>query len=154
MPADNTSIARRLIDEVWSNGTYGTIDDIVARDVIIHDPSMPDGKGTEELKAHVRNWRVAFPDLTCTCEEVLAAGPDRVFVRWTARGTHRGQLMTIMPTARSAAIKGCALLRFSNGKIAELNAYYDQLSLLQQLGVVQSMERIGKSMGAAQGARP
>lgn len=149
MAAENTSIARRLIDEVWSTGTYGTIDEIVARDVVIHDPLMHDGKGHDELKAHVRGWRIAFPDLTCVSDEVLAAGPDRVFVRWTARGTHRGQLASVMPTGRTAMMRGCALMRFTSGKISELNAYYDLLGLMQQLGVIPALDRVGKSVNTA-----
>lgn len=153
MAADNSSIARRLIDEVWSNGNYGTIDEIVARDVVIHDPSLPEAKGHEALKAHVRNWRTAFPDMSCVSEEILASGGDRVFVRWTARGTHRGDLASISPTGRTATMKGCALMRIANGKITELNAYYDMLGMLQQLGVIPPMDRLGKSTAPTQSAR-
>src|SRR5260370_30587125 len=41
----------------------------------------------------------AFPDLTFTVDDLLADG-NKITVRWTARGTHKGALMDISPTGK------------------------------------------------------
>ena len=62
-----------------------------------------------------------------------------VVLHWNARGTHRGELTGIPPTGKQVTLKGAAILRISNGKIAERWAEYDNLGLMQQLGVVPEM---------------
>ena len=57
-------------------------------------------------------------------------------VRWTARGTHQGELLGITPTGKKFSITGISFLRIANGKIAEQWVNWDTLGLLQQLGAV------------------
>jgi predicted ester cyclase len=49
---------------------------------------------------------------------VLAEG-DRSVIRWTARGTHQGELLGIAPTGKAVVIPGISILRVAGGKIAE-----------------------------------
>ena len=72
---------------------------------------------------------------TFTLEEVIAEG-DRVVVRWTGSGTHVGEFMGIPPTGRSFTIAGIDIHRIEGGRMAEHWHVVDQLSLLQQLGLI------------------
>ena len=79
-------------------------------------------------------YRTTFPDLQVTVDDLIAEG-DQIVARWTARGTHRGELMGTAPTGKAATIMGIIIDRFAGGRIAEEWVHYDALSMLQQLGV-------------------
>jgi predicted ester cyclase len=80
-------------------------------------------------------FRAAFPDLHVKNEDVIVEG-DKVVARWTARGTHNGMLMNILPTGRQATLKGIDILRIEGGKIVERWGEFDALGMLHQLGVI------------------
>jgi hypothetical protein len=51
----------------------------------------------------------------------------------------KGDLMRIPPTSKQVTATGIAITRVLNGKVVEQWANYDDLGLLQQLGVIPSM---------------
>ena len=59
-----------------------------------------------------------------------------MLTRWSARGTHQGDLQGIAPTGKSVTITGTTLCRFEGGKIAEAWELLDQMGMMQQLGVI------------------
>ncbi|HET9927821.1 MAG TPA: ester cyclase [Rubrobacter sp.] len=78
----------------------------------------------------------AFPDLNISVENVISEG-DQAVSRYTARGTHQGETEEFGPaTGRQVEIKGITIHRFEEGKIVEEWEAYDNLSVLQQLGLV------------------
>jgi predicted ester cyclase len=82
--------------------------------------------------------RAAFPDLHQTIEEQIAEG-DKVAYRWTARGTHLGELMGIAPTGNRVMFTGISIAHLAEGKIEEIWENYDALGMMQQLGVIPSL---------------
>lgn len=76
-----------------------------------------------------------FPDIYHTIDDVLGEG-NRVVVRFTLRGNHTGNFMGIPATGKSIEVSAIALLSFQEGKVAELKAVFDQVGLMQQLGVM------------------
>lgn len=80
----------------------------------------------------------AFPDMQFTVDELIAEG-DIVVARLTAHGSHQGNLGGIPPTGKQATIVGVAIYRIAAGKLAEQWEYFDNLGLLQQLGVIPAM---------------
>ena len=75
----------------------------------------------------------AFPDSHYTIEDLVAEG-DRVVVRWTSRGTHRGPFRGVAPTGRRVGVTGISIYRMAGGKIVDEWAVADTLGLLEQLG--------------------
>jgi predicted ester cyclase len=63
--------------------------------------------------------------------------------RWTARGTHRGELMGIAPTGKQVTVTGINIERIANGKLVEGWSNYDTLGMLQQLGVIPAPGQAG-----------
>ncbi len=61
--------------------------------------------------------------------------------RYTASGTHQGDLMGIVPTSNRVTITGIAVDRLTEGKIEESWDNYDALSMMLQLGVVPAPEQ-------------
>ena len=77
----------------------------------------------------------AFPDLYHVVEETVADA-DAVVARFTLRGTHTGDFMGIPATGKSVTINAMALFHIVNGKVVELHGQFDQVGMLQQLGVM------------------
>ncbi len=91
-------------------------------------------QGLEAAKQFDTMLRGAFPDIHFTVEDQIAE-TDKVVTRWTARGTHRGQLMGIPATNRSVTWAGITIHRIADGRVAESWVSSDALGLMQQLGV-------------------
>jgi predicted ester cyclase len=72
-------------------------------------------------------------------EDLISEG-DGVAYRRTYYGTHQGELMGIAPTGEQVTIAGITIYRISGGKVEEEWNNFDQLGLLQQLGVAPSPE--------------
>jgi steroid delta-isomerase-like uncharacterized protein len=91
----------------------------------------PNVAGTKKWKAAVMK---AFPDYHTEIEDEFADG-DRVVIRWSSRGTHRGEFQGIAPTGKQITVTGITISRFADGKIAESWVGFDTQDLLRQLGV-------------------
>jgi len=70
-------------------------------------------------------------------EQQIAEG-DLVVTRWTARGTHRGELFGAAPTNKQVTVQGILISRIANGKIVEEVESYDAFGMLRQIGSVQA----------------
>lgn len=146
MSDQNKALARRQIEEVWNQGNLAVIDELVGPNATFHDPSVPGGMfiGPEGVKQFVQVYRGAFPDVRITINDQVAEG-DKVVTRWTATGTHNGQLMGIAPTGKHATVTGVDIELYEAGKVVESWANYDMYGMLQQLGVVPSLAPTGAS---------
>ncbi len=144
MSEQNKALARRNFEEVWNQGKLQLIDELVAANNVLHDPSVPEGKvtGTQGYRQFVEIYRAAFPDLRFTINDQIADG-DKVVTRWTATGTHKGALMGIAPTGKRSTVTGITIEHYKDGKAVEAWVNYDTLGMFQQLGVVPTMAPAG-----------
>jgi steroid delta-isomerase-like uncharacterized protein len=139
MSAKNENIAKLLRQEIWNTGNFAIADEICTDDAVFHnnDPLTPDfGQGPQALKQLVTMYRAAFPDAHITIEDIVSEG-NRVVIRWTGRGTHKGNFGRIAPTGKAVTVTGIDLVRISKGKVQENWTNWDTLGMLQQLGVQQ-----------------
>lgn len=95
--------------------------------------------GVEAVTDQAWSALEAFPDLTLTPEATLAED-EMVALRYTATGTHRGELNGLKPTGKEFRISEMKMYRVKDGKVAEVWAAPDQLGLLTQLGFVEPPE--------------
>ncbi|HEY6615073.1 MAG TPA: ester cyclase [Vicinamibacterales bacterium] len=116
------------------SGRAASIDEMLASDAVVHGlgPSL---RGPSEFKPFQALYRSAFPDIDIQVDDVLAEG-DLVAARWSGVGTHRGDGLGFRATSKRAQFKGLVILRVRDGKIVEGWNSFDQLGMLQQLGVV------------------
>ena len=128
----NTARVRRFVEEVLAGGNFAALAELTAPDCVEHTalPGQPPGEGT--VARHMVLWRAAFPELQIIIEDMIAEG-DRVAVRSTACGTHRGEFLGVPPTGRRVAVATTALYRLAGGQIVERWAVVDTLALLRQL---------------------
>ena len=135
MSEENKAFVRRFYDEVMNNGNLSALDQAVAANHIDHTapPGVP--QGIEGAKLWFRMLRQAFPDSRVMIDELLADG-DKVIARVTMTATHKGEFMGVPATGKPVKIEGIDIIRVSGGKAVEHWGQFDNLGMLQQLGVV------------------
>ncbi|MBI3304185.1 MAG: ester cyclase [Deltaproteobacteria bacterium] len=89
-------------------GQSGRHDEMVAPAYVDHDPTNRNVRGPKGAKRLVATYRTAYPDTRFTIEEQVAEG-DKVVTRWTARGTHKGELRGIAPTGKRITVTGISI---------------------------------------------
>jgi steroid delta-isomerase-like uncharacterized protein len=136
MSQENKDISRRVAD-AFSSGNVDVIDELMAEDIVNKDPSLPPEipPGREGIKILAQGYANAFPDMNYQIEDQIAEG-DKVVTVWSASGTHQGELLGIPPTGKQTKTSGITVDRIKDGKIVETLTHWDNLGLLQQLGVV------------------
>lgn len=135
MSDENKRSARRLMEEGWNKGREEVIDVVMSPRCRFHDPIFPSlTQGADNFKQHIRMCRTAFPDLKFTIEDVIAER-NEVVLHWKAHGTHRADFLGMPATNKGAMVSGTSINRFERGKIAEVWADWNLLSLMEQLGL-------------------
>ena len=134
----NVAVARRVFDDLFNQGKFDAADEIYAPNHTSHDPQAPGVNGAAAMKQYIGAYRSAFPDLHITVDDTVAEG-DKVALRWTARGTHKGELQGIPPTGKLIVTTGINIFLIKDGKVAEEWVNWDTMGFMQQLGVVPSM---------------
>jgi len=137
MTEANKQLVRRWFEEVWNQGREETIDELFAAHGIgygLGDTETP-VQGPAGIKPFVRNLRGALPDIHMKIEDSIAEG-DKVTVRITVEGTHKGGQLGVAPTGRRIKIAGVVIIRIANGQLVEGWNSWDQLGLLRQIGAL------------------
>ena len=122
--AENKELVRRYFDERWNHGSLDICDELLSSSMDI-----------EEQKEFVRAQHTALGNLRLTILDLLAEG-DQVAIHWRIDGTHKGDFLGVAATGKPVTFQGIALLRITDGKIADDIAYWDNQSILEQLGAV------------------
>ena len=131
----NKAVVRRFY-EAFGNNDFSAIEDVLAPDVKAFGHSATTPQNREEILQGIRMWTEAFSDSFYTIEEQLAEG-DRVATRVSFRSTHSlGEFMGLPPTGKQISVKGISVERIRDGKIVERRISYDQMGIMQQLGLV------------------
>jgi steroid delta-isomerase-like uncharacterized protein len=136
MYEENKRLGQRWFEEVWNQGRDGAIDELLSPDGIGFGLAEPgtEVRGPEQLRPFVRNLRDAFPDLHIAVEDMVAEG-DRVALRFRVTGTHQGNGLGFPATHRNIEVTGMTIIQFANGKLLHGWNNWDQLGMMEQLGV-------------------
>jgi steroid delta-isomerase-like uncharacterized protein len=77
-----------------------------------------------------------FPDLKHVIEETIVKD-NKVAVRFRFTGTHTGDFMGIAPTNKAIDVRAIGVYDIAaNEKIIEEQVQFDQMGMMQQLGVI------------------
>ena len=128
----NKALARSFF-EVLDQGHLEKYSESHAANFVAH------GRGhdytLEEDLAMAREERKALPDMHMTADEIVAER-DLVVVRWSVRGTNTGDGMGFPATGKKITASGMTMFRCSGGKLVEEWSAWDQLSVMQQAGLI------------------
>jgi len=138
----NKALVRRLVD-AWNTRNLAALDELIAPDCIDHYATAGETRGRDWYKQDLVDFIKGFPDSQWAVEDIIGEG-DKVVVRLTLCGTHRGKFSGIKPTGKRIGCPEISIWRIANGKLVEEWGFGDRLGALQQLGVVPPIDRVGK----------
>ena len=128
---ENKAVTRRYADEV-NKRNLAAMDEIYDANYIAHVAGGQEVQGPEGVKEFLTTLFGGYPDLHWTIEGMVAKG-DKVMLRYTAQGTHKGEIMGIRPTGKQVTGSGINIYRIAGGKIVEGWNITNQVSMMQQL---------------------
>jgi steroid delta-isomerase-like uncharacterized protein len=131
----NKEVVRRFIEEVQNQKNWDVFDELHAPDFV--NLSAPPGVPSDLAggKMFLGAFLNAFPDCHVTIDDMIAEG-DRVVTKKTFTRTHSTEFNGIPATGRRVTLQYVDILRVCDGKIVEHWLSMDQMSFMQQLGVL------------------
>jgi len=137
----NEATVRTWVDEAWNRGNVESQAGIFSPDYEWAELPEVFGKGSQALMSFVLAFRAGFPDLHYRIEDVVA-NDDSVAWRVLGTGTHRGEFMGMPATGKVISVAAIIISRFESGLWREDHVCWDQLGMLQQLGVIPRAESV------------
>jgi steroid delta-isomerase-like uncharacterized protein len=128
----NKAIVRRFLEATVASD-QDRLKELLAPDFVAHQP-----EGLQNRQAflqHLSSFRVAFSDSRFTIEEQIAEG-DKVVTRATWQAIHSGEFQSLPPTGKQIEVSAILIGRIQDGKIVDSRSLFDQLSMMQQLGLI------------------
>jgi steroid delta-isomerase-like uncharacterized protein len=138
----NKALVRRLYEEGFNQGSLDVVDELVAPDVVTHDPIILDAPtGPDSIRGGIEMIRKAFPDFHVEVLDLIAED-DKVASYLLMRGTNTGDYRRGGATHKQGTMRAFFLWRVADGKLAESWGMADRFQFLQQLGVVPSDDEL------------
>jgi predicted ester cyclase len=135
-PPEAARVVRELHDIVWSAGDLSAVDRLVAEPYLIHsDPGDPwEGQALDRAtyRERVMYSRTGFPDLRFILHDVIPTA-QRVAVRWSAEGTHTGDLAGLPATGKRLWFAGQTIYDIVGDQVAGHWQVVDRLGFMQRL---------------------
>jgi predicted ester cyclase len=131
----NKSVIRRFVEEVQNKKNWDVYDELNDPEFVNHSapPGIPSDR--EGGKIYLGAFLNAFPDCRFTVDDMIAEG-DQVVTKKTFTGTHQAEFAGIPPTGKRVTLQFVDIMRVRDGRIVEHWLSMDQLSFMQQLGVI------------------
>lgn len=131
----NKAIVRRFFESLGANDQAG-LNELLSADVVAQMPGMPGPVSREVMLQGASVFSAAFSDSHYTVEDQIAEG-DKVATRTTWRAIHSaGDFQGVPPTGKRVAASAISIERIQDGKIVERWLSYDQIGMMQQLGLI------------------
>jgi predicted ester cyclase len=93
----------------------------------------------DKFREWTEGWAKAFSDGRISNPQYIDAG-DVVIAQFTAEGTNDGPFGSMKPTGRKMSLPFCEICHFDKqGRMVSGGCYYDQYTLLTQLGHIQPL---------------
>jgi steroid delta-isomerase-like uncharacterized protein len=132
----NKNLVEAFIRELFTQGDLEAVDRYLDPDMVNHDLPFPGApEGPAGMRHAAAMFRKALPDWHSDVEQLVAEG-DLVVERFTASGTHSGELMGVAPTGRVLRLRGIQMFRVRHGRIVERWGRLDEAGLMRQLGLI------------------
>jgi predicted ester cyclase len=138
----NKTLVRRLYEEGFNRGNLDVVDELVAPDVVTHDPIILDAPtGPDSIRGGIEMIRNAFPDFRVEVLDLVAEG-DRVASFLSMSGTNTGAYRRGDATNRKGTMRAFLLWRVADGRLVESWGMADRFQFLQQLGILPSDDEL------------
>jgi steroid delta-isomerase-like uncharacterized protein len=130
----------RAAHESWNKRDFASVIRNCANNLVYSDQAQSRTlNGQEKFREWVESWAKAFTDARITKPEYIDAG-DVIVARFTVEGINDGSFGSLKPTRRRISLPFCEIAHFDKqGRLVSGSCYYDQYTLLTQLGHLQPL---------------
>ena len=134
-PERNKAVIHRFVEEVQNKQNWEVYDELNDPEFVNHSaaPGVPADR--EGGKIFLQAFAAAYPDVHFTVDDMIAEG-DQVVTKKTLSGTNQGDFAGIPATGKHVTLQFVDIMRVRDGRIVEHWLCMDQLSWMQQLGVI------------------
>jgi len=125
----------RAAHESWNKRDFAGVVKKAAEGLVYTDNARAVTLNSQDkFREWTEGWAKAFSNGRITNAEYIDAG-DIVIARFTVVGTNDGFFGSMKPTGRKMSLPFCEICHFGKqGRIVSGGCYYDQYTLLTQLG--------------------
>ena len=152
LTGDGLASAQKSLSDAWdehvkyefaTRDTEDTLETMVADAYVNHVPVLTGGVGHEQLREFYSNRFIPqMPPDTSMTPVSRTIGTDRVVDEMVFEFTHTikmdWMLPGVAPTGKHVKIPLVVIVHFRDGKLAHEHIYWDQASVLVQLGLIDS----------------
>src|SRR5207244_3940728 len=138
--AQNKSIARRFIQEVFNEGKIEDAKKLLTPD-IVYQGVFEEVRGLEEFKQWIAEDRRAFPDAKFTVVDEFGE-QNKVAIRWIMKATHEKDIAGLPASHEKFDTHGADIFHFKGDKIKEAWTIFDALTPALQLGIVEKVQQV------------
>ena len=130
----------RAAHESWNKRDFaGVIDNAVENFTYTDHARNLTLKTRDKFREWTEGWAKAFSDGRITDPQYVDAG-NIVVAQFTVEGTNDGPFGSMKPTGRKMSLPFCEICLFDKqGRVVSGGCYYDQYTLLTQLGHIQPL---------------
>jgi len=128
-------LAARRYAAFWNTGEERCAEAALAQNFVDRTPPSGRPQGLKGVLEASKNFRAAIPDLRAEIEELLVVH-DRAVVRYSFTGHFTGSFKDLKGDGREISFRAVDIYRVQDGQISDNWHLEDNLSLMQQLGVV------------------
>jgi steroid delta-isomerase-like uncharacterized protein len=131
----NKAVIQRFVEEVQNKQNWDVYDELNDPEFVNHSapPGVPADR--EGGKVLLQALAAAYPDVHFTVDDMIAED-DQVVTKKTMSGTNQGDFAGIPATGKHVTLQFVDIMRIRDGRIVEHWLCMDQLSWMQQLGVI------------------
>ena len=135
-PEQIRAFALETTEELFAKQNIDAVDKYFTENFVNHNPVQPTVCNREDYKQWIRTLTAAFPNtITVTLDAILVEG-DKYAVCWIMHCIGQGEFRGVDVTGKEVTLSGIVIQRLADDKIAEQWWAYDNLGLLQQLGII------------------
>jgi steroid delta-isomerase-like uncharacterized protein len=132
----NKDVLRKLADQFNKKDIKG-FESVYSPNLVYHGTGELANASRQDFVQFMSAVFVAFPESEVTVDDLMPEG-DKVSYRITIRGTHQAELMGIPATNKAINVRAVGIARVSGNQIVEEWENFDELGMMQQLGVMPS----------------
>jgi len=143
-PASDEAVLREMIDRdnrAWNEHDVDAIIAMHAPDMVFENHTAGERAEGSQVREHIARIFAAWPDIAFATRR-LYVREDLVVQEWTARATHtremrRGEIVAA-PSGRRVEWEGLDVIPFEEGQVKRKDVYSDSVSILRQVGLLES----------------
>ena len=133
-PENHHQAISQVVNTIWNEQKLSELGNYYDESLTRKLNNVTMASNLQELKANIQVYFTGFPDLVLKEAHVIVK-KDELTLVWSFEGTNTGVFGEHQATGKKIKIRGISYTKFNeNGKIIYEEIFYNELSLLQQLG--------------------